>query len=279
MPVTLVVLGAGDLGGAVADRAAQSPVIHRVILVDDATDVARGKALDIRQAGPVRGGGAAIEGTSDLSAAVGAAVVVLADRHGGAGEWRGDDAVRQLVAVRTLAPEALLLCAGGSQLDVVDRLVLERGASPRRVAGTAPEALRSAATALTALQANVSPRDVSLTVLGRRPALFVPWSGASIAGVSAPERLDPPALTRLEARLARVWPPGPLSLAAAVIRAVDLALSEAPGVAVLHVVPQGATPSSGLALPVRLGRKGVGGTEVPPLAPKDRVRLDAAFAG
>ncbi len=60
------------------------------MLVDDAADVARGLALDIRQAGPIAGSSTAVEGTGDTGAVVGAGVVVVADRHG-AGEWRGDD--------------------------------------------------------------------------------------------------------------------------------------------------------------------------------------------
>lgn len=277
--MTLVVLGAGPLGGAIAHRAAASAGASRIVIVDDAAEVARGKALDIRQAGPVEASGTALEGTSDLAAVVGAAAVVVADRHA-AGEWTGDDALRLLAAVRRFNRDALLVCAGAAQLDTIDRFVHERDGDRRRVVGTAAEAVRSAATALAALEAGVAPRDVMLTVLGRPPAHFVPWSGASIAGAAAESRLDPPALTRLDARVAKVWPPGPLTLAAAAIRVLDLALTGAPGVATVYVVPAGSPPTRrGMALPLTVTRRGVIEAAIPHLPPRDRVRLEAALGG
>ena len=100
---TLVVLGAGDLGGAVTRQAVAAAVTRRVVLVDDALDVARGKALDILQSAAIDGVAVAVVGTSDLGAVVGAAVVVLADRHAAPSvEHQGDAAVRLLVGVRAL---------------------------------------------------------------------------------------------------------------------------------------------------------------------------------
>jgi len=65
--------------------------------------------------------------------------------------------------------------------------------------------------ALTSLEAGCGPRDVSLALLGRPPtAAFVPWTDAAIAGLRVTDVLDPPALARLDARLPRVLPSGPL---------------------------------------------------------------------
>ena len=50
---TVAILGAGDLGGALARTLASSDAVSRIVLVDDARTVAAGKALDIRQAGPI----------------------------------------------------------------------------------------------------------------------------------------------------------------------------------------------------------------------------------
>ena len=50
---TTVILGAGDLGGALARQLAAADVVSTVVLVDEAGSVAQGKALDIRQASPV----------------------------------------------------------------------------------------------------------------------------------------------------------------------------------------------------------------------------------
>jgi hypothetical protein len=172
----LAVVGAGPLGAAITHQAAAAAIARRIVLVDDAADVARGLALDIRQSGPISGSSTAVEGTGDTGAVVGASVIVMADRHG-AGEWRGDDGLALVARLRTLAPRALILCAGAAQSDMVESFVRERDGDRRRIAGSAPEALRSALTALACLETGAAPADVSLAAIGRPPKeMFVPWS-------------------------------------------------------------------------------------------------------
>lgn len=277
---SVVVLGAGELGGAVARAVAAGGAVHRVTIVDEAGDVARGKALDIRQAGPVEDVETAVVGSTDLAAVVGAAAVIVADRPGpGAAEWNGEDGLQLLVRLRALNPEALVVCAGGSQLPLVERAVVEQGADRRRLFGSAAEALRAALVALISLEAGCSPRDVSLALLGRPPGgAFVPWTSAAIAGLCATDVLDPPAVLRLDARLPRLWPPGPVTLAAAASRVVGLALTGGPGTACLFAVPErtGDHPTRGAALPASFSPAGVRVT-IPVLSPRDRVRLDGAL--
>ena len=56
---------------------------------------------------------------------------------------------------------------------------------------TAAEALRSAVTAITALEANAAPSDISLAVLGRPPQqVIVPWDEGAIGGRSSPTVLS-----------------------------------------------------------------------------------------
>ena len=276
---TLVVLGAGDLGGAVASCAVALAVTRRVVLVDDAADLARGKALDIRQAAAIGGAAVEVVGTSDLGVVVGAAVIVLADRHATpAVEHQGDAAVLLLARVRALNPRALILCAGAAQLDVVEKVVHEHGFDAARVAGSAPEALRTALVALTCLEARSAPGEVSLLLVGRPPREAIAiWNDASIAGRRATDVLDPPALTRLEARLPQLWPPGPLTLAAAAVRAASLALTHGAGTPSLFVVPRGAegVRLKGVALPATVRAEGI--TPIwPTLSPRDRTRLESA---
>lgn len=278
---TLVVLGAGDLGGAVARHAAAGAITTRVAIVDDAADVACGKALDISQAGALDGVSVEVVGTSDPGVVVGASAIVLADRHGPpAVEWQGDEGLRRLMAVRALNPRALIICAGAAQLDLIERMVAERGADAAMLAGSSPEAWRSGITAVTSLESRTAPRDISLMVLGRPPRrAFVAWGDASIAGCRATDVLDAPALTRLDARVPYLWPPGPLALAAAAVRVVSLALANAPGWPSVFVVPalDGPIHSRGVALPVSF----TGGRVTPrwpTLSPRDRVRLQSAMS-
>ena len=275
------VVGAGPVGAAIAHQAAGASLARRVVLIDDATDVARGLALDIRQAGPLVGSSAAVEGTADLGAVIGAAVVVIADRHGAAGDWRGDDGLAVVTRVRELNPDALIICPGASQTDLVETLVRERDMDRRRLAGSAPEALRSAMTALACLETGTAPADVSLIAIGRPPTdLFVPWDGASIGGSRATDVIPTAVLARLDRQLPHLWPPGPLALAAAATRVVRLALWRAPGWVCLWLVPPAAfgVRARGVAVPAIVA-DGVVEPVWPVLPTRDRVRLDSVLAG
>ncbi len=86
----VAIVGAGELGGAVAHVLARRDVVRSITLIDESGRVAAGKALDITQAAPVEGFATELSGSTDVSTAAGAAVVILADRSGG-GEWQGED--------------------------------------------------------------------------------------------------------------------------------------------------------------------------------------------
>lgn len=270
---TVVVLGAGPLGAAVTHQLVRDRVAGRVTLVDRAAPVAQGLALDIRQAAPVHGATTAADGTSDLSAVVGAKAIVVADRHDG-GEWRGDDALALLTSVRGMNRRALVLCAGAGQADLVESLVRERDFAPHLLAGSAAEAARSAASGLLALETSASARDVSVAMVGRPPlALFPAWDGASIGGSRALDVLAPPAVARLERQLAAVRP-GPLTLAAAAARVVKQCLTRTPGWTCLFVVPPDlGREARGVAVPAVVDADGVR-PEWPALSPRDRTRLE-----
>lgn len=277
----LAVVGAGPLGAAVAHQAAAASIARRIVLVDQAADVARGLALDIRQAEPIAGSSAAVEGTDDLGAVVGAAVVIVADRHGAAGEWRGDDGLALVARIRALNPRALMICAGAAQEDLVETTVRERDADRRRIAGSAPEALRSAMTALASLETGAAPRDVSLVAIGRPPKdLFVPWDGASVGGSRATDVIPAAVLARLDRQLPHLWPPGPIALAAAATRVARLALHRAPGWVCLLLVPPAemSRGARGVAMPAVV-TDGVVEPVWPVLPTRDRVRLDSVLAG
>ena len=142
--------------------------MSRIVLVDDLGTVAAGKALDVAQSGPVDRYHTVLSGTSDVAAVVGAAIVVLADRAGQpGGEWQDEPGLALLKRVAGLNQLAPLLCAGSAQGGLVERGVNEAGLPRARLFGTGAEALRSAVTAITALEANAAPSDISLSVLGR----------------------------------------------------------------------------------------------------------------
>jgi malate dehydrogenase len=280
---SLVVLGAGELGGALARHLAALDLARRVVIVDEAASIAAGKALDIFQAAPVERFSTTLEGTGDLRAAAGARVVFLADRAGAAAtEWHGDQGLALLRQLRDIAPEAVIMCAGAQQLGLVEIAVSELGIDRRRILGAAPEALRAAVTALVALEAGCAPADISLSVVGRPPfSVIVPWDEAAIAGRLATSVLSAAALARLDTNLGRLWPPGPLTLGAAAARIAHTALTRAPRLPTAYVVPDrlDGPRTRGIALPVALTPAGVQRVVVPSLTTRDRVRLETALAG
>jgi malate dehydrogenase len=277
---SVVIVGAGELGGALARQVAAADITPRVTLVDDAGTVAEGKALDIRQAAPVEGYTTHLGGTTDESVVLGASVVVIADRAATNAEWQDDAGVSLVRRIAYLNPGAVILCAGAHQLPLIERGVREAGLDRLRLFGSAPEGLRAAVVSMTALEAGCAPGDVSLTVVGRPPAeSIVPWENASIAGRRATDVLSPPAITRLDHRLARMWPPGPFTLAGAATRVLSAAARRNQQTVCAFVAvtrDHGDRGRVGM-LPVQVGDRGIAAVLTPALSTRDRVRLETAL--
>jgi len=179
----VAIIGAGDLGGALAHILARRSAARTVRLIDTTGRVAEGKALDIAQAAPIEGFATQLTGGADWAASAGADVIVIADRAGG--EWPEDDALQLVAQLSRSAPRALIVCAGSAHRGIVERGVRERGIPRARLFGTSPEALAGGVRALAALAVNGSPRDVSLSVLGVPPdRTVIPWHDATLAGFS-----------------------------------------------------------------------------------------------
>jgi malate/lactate dehydrogenase len=277
---TTVIIGAGDLGGAVAQHLAAADVMSSVTLVDEGGTVAEGKALDIRHAAAAERFSTVVSGTTSLDAVLGAAFVVIADRSGTQTEWQDDSAVALIGRVARLNQAAPIVCAGATQAVVIERVVRELGLPRARIFGSAPEGFRSAVTAVAALEASCAAPDVSLTVVGRPSnQIIVPWEDASIAGRRATSVLSVPALSRLEGRLAKLWPPGPLTLAAAASRAIVAALSRTPRTICAFVSLTRDEGSLGRVamLPVTLSPRGIASIVAPTLSIRDQVRLESAL--
>lgn len=276
-----MILGAGDLGGSLARRLAAADLVHRVVIVDEAASVAVGKALDIAQAAPVDRYSTSVTGTADVSAVVGAAALVIADVHGATStEWQDEVGLALLKRVAGLNQLAPIVCAGAKQASLIEQGVLELGIARSRLFGTAPEGLRSAIVGLTALEANAASSDISLSLVGHPPAeLIVAWDEASIAGRAATSVLTPPAITRLDGRIPRLWPPGPMTLAGAAVRAIGAALSRSPRVISALVAVERSEGRYGRAviLPVTLQPAGIVSLVAPTLSARDRVRLDSVL--
>ena len=276
----VAIIGAGELGGAVAHVLARRDIVRSIRLVDEAGRVAAGKALDIAQASPVEGFATQLLASTEVETAAGASVIVVADRFGGA-EWQGDEAAQLVRRLMHLAPRAVVICAGAMQRDVVDRAVRELHQDRRRILGSAPEALVGGVRALVALAVNGSPRDVAITVLGVPPAFTViPWEEATVAGFALTRLLDEPTRRRVAARVAALWPPGPHALGAAATAVVDAIAGRSRRMLSCFVGPdlsEGERTRTA-ALPVRLSADGIGEVVVPLLTVVERIALENAMA-
>jgi malate dehydrogenase len=276
---TIGIVGAGEVGGAVAHALARRDRVNRIVLVDGSKGVAAGKALDIRQAGPIEGFHTRLEGSDDPSRLIGCQVCVIADQAP-AVEWSGDAGLASLIRLvqQTGTAPLVAACAGAAPLMLA---AVREGGIPRdRFVGSAPEALAAAVKAIVAMEAGCSPSEVGLTVLGAPPAGFVvPWIEASIGGHALDRVFTQAQLARVEGRVGRLWPPGPfaLGLAAAMVSEA-LVISSRRTWSVLNVFDGelGARDRVGV-VPALLSTVGIVHRRAPELSGRDRVRLGTAL--
>jgi hypothetical protein len=288
----VAIFGAGDLGGTLASTLAGRERVRELRLIDRATGVAAGKALDILQACPIESSSIRIQASGDLAAAEHASVIVLADEVGPPiAEWQGEAALTMVRRIRERNARAPIVCAGVTQAWLIARAVDELGVPASAIVGSAPFALAAAVRAMVALELNGSPQDVSLTLAGLPPTqIVVPWQTASVQGVALETLLDPIRLRRLEARLRYLWPPGPYALASAAARFAEGLIDGARGtfVGFSAAAPSddrgagagggsGGTGAAVAARPLRLDRGAVRALDLPELSGSQRLTLDAVL--
>jgi malate dehydrogenase len=277
---TVCILGAGELGGAVAHALARRHFVSRLTLVDDAQRVAVGKALDIQQSCAIERIHTQLDGTDDFTRVAGSTVVVFADRVSHiSDDWSGDDAIALLGRLSPYLGEAPLVFAAASQGGVLSLAARELRLRRQRLVGSSAEAIASAARAMVALEARCSPVEVSLSVLGVPPALVVPWSEAAIGGRALDRVLTQAELTRVEAKVARLWPPGPFALALAAARVVEaLVRSSRQAMHVLTVLNGefGVRNRIG-TVPAFLTTAGIAAVRLPALNTRERVQLETVL--
>ena len=275
-----MILGAGDIGGALARQLAATDLVSRIVIVDEIANIAAGKALDVAQSAPVDRYHTSMVGTADVAAVVGADVVVVADTAQPVAEWKDEAGLTLIKRAAGLNQRAPIICAGTAQATVIERGVNEAGISRTRLFGSAPEALRSAIIAIVALEAAAAPSDISLSVLGRAPQqIIVPWDEAAIGGRCATQVLSAAQLARLDARIARLWPLGPYSLASAATRLIRTAVTRTQRT---HAALVAVTRDEGVAgksamMPITLKPEGIASLVPPSLSTRDRVRFDTTM--
>jgi malate dehydrogenase len=252
-----------------------------VILIDDAAGVAAGKALDLLQAGALDGSHTHLEGSADLSRVVGAAICVIADRAGRtSNEWQGEEGLALLNRLAPYAEDAPLVFAGSSQASLVLTAAREAHFQRERLIGSSAEALCGAVKSLVALEAECSPTEIGLTLLGAPPRGFVvPWSEASIGGHALERVLTQVQLSRIEGRVAHLWPPGPHALGLAAARVAEAVVMSSRRTFSVLTMLGGEFGTRGRVgvLPARLSTRGIAEIRIPTLNTRERVQVENAL--
>lgn len=273
----LAIAGAGPIAGALAQRIASRERFREVRLIDASGTQAAGKALDIRQAGPVDGYDARVTGHTAFDAAGGASVVAIADRFDGA-EWEGDAGLTMLAGLLPTIGEAPLVFTGAKQLWLMEAAHRELKVPVSRMAGSAPMALESALRALTALAIDGSPNDISMRAYGRPPdRIVIAWTSATAAGSALEHVLPAHQRFAIADRAKGLWPPGPTALGSAAARIAEAFVNGSRRQLTCAVVSD--TPPRGIAaaMPVQIGRGRILKVNRPALSTREQVELDTAI--
>ena len=274
----VAIIGAGEIGGAVARALASRARVDAVRLIDDNAPVAAGKALDLMQSGPISRSDTRIEGTADLAAVAGASAIVLADPVGAA-EWSGEAALGTLRRLKAggYLDRSVLVCAGAAHHALMQQAFDELGLPRRRVIGSSPESLAAAARALVAIEAGAASNQVALMVIGRPPhKIVVPWNDASVAGYRVTSVLTAPQLNQVERRLRGLWPTGPTALGTAAALFCESVATGSRRIfsAFVSLDRDNGTKAPVCAWPVSIGPSGLERATTPVLSGRDQVVVD-----
>ncbi len=198
----VAVIGAGNVGATVAQRLVEWDTVD-VALVDVVEGLAAGKALDLQEAGPIRGYDTRVVGGTDYRIIEGSRVVVITSGMARKPGMSRDDLVlanARVVgevarAVATSAPSAVLVVVT-NPLDAMTELALQATGWPRhRVVGMAGVLDAARFRTFIAAELGVSVQSVQSFVLGGHGDTMVPVAalttvgGVPIARLLAPDRL------------------------------------------------------------------------------------------
>lgn len=268
------ILGAGDIGSATAYALARRSRVGDVRLVDTAANVAAGKALDMRQSGPIEHFDTPVSSRGDVLDAVNADLIVIADAFV-EGEWEGERGlalIKQLVRAGSKAP---IVFAGPKQAWLMEAAVREAGVPANRIVGSAASAVHSGARALAALEVNGSGVDVSIAVVGRAPGFTLGWTSATFGGSTLTGQIPPHRMAAVSETLKKIWPPKPQAIGAATAVIVEGLLSGSRRHLYATTVLEGEYGERGVAtmLPLELGDRKIIRRIEPSLSSQERVEF------
>jgi malate dehydrogenase len=200
----IVVLGAGNVGGTLAQRLAEMDLAEELVLIDIVEGLPQGKALDIQESAPILGFATRVTGSTSLDALAGADIVVeTAGLARKPGMSRSDLLEKNAailkghaLAVAQRSPSAIVIVVT-NPVDVMTYWFREvSGLKPERVFGESGTLDTARFRTFVAMELGVAPRDVTGFVLGTHGDTMVPLlsltsvAGVPLIGLLPPERLQ-----------------------------------------------------------------------------------------
>lgn len=188
----IVVLGAGNIGGSLAQRLAEADLAEEVMLIDIVEGLPQGKALDIQESAPILEFSTRVRGSTSLDAMAGADIVIeTAGLARKPGMSRSDLLIKNAAilrghaeAVRDHAPGSIVLVVT-NPVDVMTFYFREvSGFPPPRVFGESGTLDTARFRTFVADALHVASRDVTGFVLGTHGDTMVPiLSLTNVSGV------------------------------------------------------------------------------------------------
>jgi malate/lactate dehydrogenase len=177
-------------------------------------------------------------------------------------------------------PDAPFVFAGPGHRELLTQAHRELRVERRRLIGSAPGALVSAARAMVAVAAGCSADDVALAVVGLPGSWIFAWSECTVAGSLIAASLSPPAMAQMDRHAQASWPPGPYALGSAAARTVAGVLASSRRRFHVFTVLDGEYDARRIAaaLPATLAPSGIRALWPPALSTRERVTLDTALS-
>jgi malate dehydrogenase len=201
----ITVVGAGNVGGTVAQRLAEKNA-YDVVLVDIVPGIPQGKALDITQAGPVCGYSTRVVGTNGYDETAGSSIAVITSgipRKPGMSrdELLATNAKIVKTVVRELVSRSpnIILILVTNPLDAMVHVARQVSGLPKsRVLGMAGVLDTARLRSFVAEELNVPGTEVQAMVLGGHGDTMVPLvRQTTVAGKPITDRLSPDRLAAL----------------------------------------------------------------------------------
>lgn len=195
----LSIIGAGAVGTSCAHWALVKNIAQEIVLFDIVPGLARGKALDLAQSGPLYGYSGKIYGTEDFSLLRESSIVIITAGKPRTPEMSREDLLKinaEIVRscaekIKQFTPDSILIVVS-NPVDVMVYVAYKVTGFPKeRVIGMAGALDTARYRYFIAEALGVSPRDVQALVIGMHGDLMLPLTRlANVAGIPITEFLD-----------------------------------------------------------------------------------------